>query len=111
MFYIHGGGLNEGNGEMDGVPFVRESFVDDNRPIVLVTINYRLNGFGFLALSSLSWNDNRKLGVSGNYGFLDQILALTWVNQNIAKFGGDPNRITIFGQSSGGTSVLALLVR
>lgn len=58
--------------------------------MVSVSFNYRLNAFGFLALKELSQNDPR--GVSGNYGILDQILALQWVSQNIKAFGGDPSR-------------------
>lgn len=57
-------------------------------PVVVITINYRLNVLGFLALDVLSQNDKR--GVSGNYGILDQITALRWVQRNIAAFGGDP---------------------
>ena len=72
-----------------------------------VSINYRLNGFGFMALPDLGTVDPR--GVSGNYGFLDQQLGLRWVQDNIAAFGGDASRVTVWGQSSGGTSVLALL--
>ena len=70
---------------------------------MLVSINYRLGPFGFLALPELS--DESPDGVSGNYGFLDQVAALRWVQENIASFGGDPNRVTIFGESAGGTSV------
>eukprot|EP00931_Biecheleriopsis_adriatica_P039434 TRINITY_DN22551_c0_g1_i1.p1 TRINITY_DN22551_c0_g1~~TRINITY_DN22551_c0_g1_i1.p1 ORF type:complete len:571 (+),score=79.44 TRINITY_DN22551_c0_g1_i1:70-1782(+) len=74
---------------------------------VLVAMNYRLNIFGYLALPELSAVDPR--GVSGNYGITDQQLALKWVRQNIKEFGGDPERITLIGQSSGGSNILAHL--
>ncbi len=75
---------------------------------VAVTINYRVTAFGFLALRELSLAS--PTNVSGNFGFADQILALQWVQRNIAAFGGDATRVTIAGQSSGGTSIYALLV-
>lgn len=75
--------------------------------VILVTIGYRLNIFGFLAHPDLS-SENPK-GVSGNYGILDQIAALKWVKGNIQQFGGDPDNITIFGQSAGAMSVQALV--
>ena len=75
--------------------------------MVVVAINYRLTAFGFLATSALGSADPR--GVSGNYGILDQQLALQWVQDNIANFGGDPDSVTLIGQSSGGTSIFALL--
>jgi len=74
---------------------------------ILVAPNYRLGAFGFLAHPSLSATDPR--GTSGNYGLLDQQLALRWVRDNAAAFGGDPARVMLLGQSSGGTSILALL--
>jgi carboxylesterase type B len=101
---IPGGGLLGGGGsdpQNNPARLSREGFVT-------VTINYRLGVLGYLALSVLSKHDPR--GVSGNYGFLDQILALRWIQENIANFGGDPNRVTIMGQSSGGTSVLVFLI-
>jgi para-nitrobenzyl esterase len=75
--------------------------------VILVTINYRLNIFGFLAHPDLS-SENPN-GASGNYGILDQISALKWVKNNIQQFGGDPKNITIFGQSAGAMSVQALV--
>ena len=77
------------------------------RGVILVTINYRLNIFGFLAHPELSSESPK--GVSGNYGILDQIAALKWVKNNIQQFGGDPNNITIFGQSAGAMSVQSLV--
>jgi para-nitrobenzyl esterase len=75
--------------------------------VILVTINYRINIFGFLAHPDLS-SENPK-GVSGNYGILDQIAALKWIKNNIEQFGGDPNNITILGQSAGAMSVQSLV--
>jgi para-nitrobenzyl esterase len=116
MVWIHGGGLSLGSADQqippmlsggdkprvltDGMAFAR-------RDIVLVTINYRLGALGFLAHRALSKESPR--GVSGNYGFLDQVAALEWVQRNISAFGGDPDNVTIFGESAGATSVHALI--
>jgi len=102
MVWIHGGGLTLGWGHQrgyDGVAFAQQG-------VVLVSINYRLGPFGYLAHPALSKESKR--GVSGNYGFLDQLAALRWVQKNIAAFGGDPGNVLIFGESAGGTSVNAL---
>ncbi len=99
MVWIHGGGFTTGSGSdpvYDGTRFVVE---DD---VVVVTINYRLGVFGFLAHPSVAMAD----GTTGNWGFLDQQAALRWVRANAAHFGGDPSRVTIFGESAGATSVL-----
>ena len=105
MVWIHGGYLTTGSGNEPGyspnVEFVC------NMNIVAVSMNYRLNAFGFLSLDILS--NQSESQTSGNYGFMDQILALQWVKSNIANFGGDPNQVTIVGHSSGGTSIFALL--
>ena len=101
-FWIHGGAFMNGCGseiEFDGEAYCRKG-------IILVTINYRLGFAGFLAHP---WLCDEQGGHSGNYGLLDQIAALTWVKENIAAFGGDPNRITIFGQSAGAMSVQHLI--
>lgn len=98
MFWIHGGAFTGGTGS-DGT-FDGGSFASRG-DVVLVTINYRLTTLGFLSL-----NDGV---IKGNYGLADQIIALEWVQQNIAAFGGDPDRVTIFGQSAGAASVRALL--
>jgi para-nitrobenzyl esterase len=103
MVWIHGGGLNLGwsnQGVYDGSAFA-------SRGVVLVSVNYRLGPLGFLSLPQLSKESEH--GVSGNYGFLDQVAALEWVQRNIAAFGGDADSVTIFGESAGGTSVHALL--
>jgi para-nitrobenzyl esterase len=102
MVWIHGGGLSLGWGNeatYDGSAFAAKG-------VVLVSINYRLGPLGYLAHPALSKESG---GDSGNYGFLDQIAALQWVERNIARFGGDPGNVTIFGESAGGTSVHALM--
>jgi carboxylesterase type B len=74
--------------------------------VIVVTLNYRVGPFGFLAHAELSAEDPH--ASSGNYGLLDQIAALRWVQRNIAAFGGDPSRVTVFGQSAGAISTGAL---
>ena len=102
MVWIHGGGLSLGWSSQEGYDGQELA----KRDVVSVSINYRLGPFGFLALPVLSDESD---GASGNYGFLDQVAALEWVQRNISEFGGDPGRVTIFGESAGGTSVVALL--
>ena len=97
MFWIHGGALS--SGESDDYDPTR--LVQQGR--VVVTINYRLGWLGFLAHPSLTAESPNQ--ASGNYGYMDQQAALRWVKRNIAKFGGDPDNVTIFGQSAGGHSV------
>lgn len=100
--WIHGGGYREGWGsepEFDGQEWA-------SKDVVLVSINYRLGVFGFLTHPDLSAES--PYGVSGNYGILDQIESLKWIRKNIAQFGGDPNNVTIFGQSAGAGSVKTL---
>lgn len=101
-YWIHGGGYREGWGsepEFDGQEWAAKG-------CVLVSINYRLGVFGFLTHPDLAAESPH--GVSGNYGILDQIQGLKWVKENIAQFGGDPDNVTIFGQSAGGGSVRTL---
>lgn len=102
MVWIHGGGLTLGWGNQKG--YDGAAFAE--RGVVLVSINYRLGPFGYLAHPALSKESER--GVSGNYGFLDQLAALKWVQRNIAGFGGNPDNVLIFGESAGGTSVNVL---
>jgi para-nitrobenzyl esterase len=103
MVFIHGGGYKAGSGSRyDGAALAE-------RGVVVATINYRLGVFGFLAHPVLSKEDLSQ-GTSGNYGLLDQIAALRWVQQNIRAFGGDPSKVTIFGESAGAGSVCALMV-
>ena len=105
LAYIHGGYLLYLSGNWKGLHPSPEMV--SKMKIVGVSFNYRLNAFGFLTLKSLA--DASPSKTSGNYGFMDQILALKWVQTNIKKFGGDPGSVTLIGQSSGGTSELALL--
>ena len=103
MMYIHGGGFNSGYSyemEFDGEGFAK-------RGVILVTIAYRLGALGFLAHPELTAEGGEKK--SGNYGMLDQIAALEWIRRNIAAFGGDPEKITNFGESAGGMSVCNLI--
>jgi para-nitrobenzyl esterase len=103
MVWIHGGGLTTGSGqEYDGTGLINSGNV------VYVSFNYRLGLLGFLALPALASADPH--GSSGNYGLLDQQAAIAWVRQNIAAFGGDPSKITIFGESAGGQSTIDQLV-
>lgn len=106
-FWIHGGAFMGGYGhekEFDGAAYCK-------RGVILVTINYRLGPIGFLAHPWLSQESREDGGpsVSGNYGILDQIAALGWVRENIEAFGGDPDNITVFGQSAGCMSVQTLV--
>jgi para-nitrobenzyl esterase len=101
--WIHGGGYREGfayEPEMDG----GEDWA--SRGVILVQVTYRLGSIGFFSHPLLSAESPH--GVSGNYGLLDQVAALKWIQNNIEQFGGDPNNITIFGQSAGAGSVQSL---
>jgi para-nitrobenzyl esterase len=103
MVWYHGGGWRSGSGTLytpNGAPLAKKG-------VVLVTVNYRLGPLGFLAHPELTAESPHHS--SGNYGFLDQIAALQWVRQNIAAFGGDPGRVTIFGESAGSWTVSVLM--
>jgi para-nitrobenzyl esterase len=103
MLYIHGGGNTTGAASvdyLDGASLVR-------RGVVLVSTNYRLGVFGFFAHPELTRESAHK--ASGNYGLMDQIAALKWVRDNIAKFGGDPANVTVFGHSAGSMDIGMLL--
>lgn len=100
--WIHGGAYMCGwsfEMEMDGEAWAQ-------RDVILVTANYRLGGLGFLSHPLLTQRD----GQSGNYGLMDQIAALKWVKRNIAQFGGDPDNVTVLGQSAGGGSIRCLCI-
>ena len=97
MVWLHGGGHKTGAGWIyDGQNFARDG-------VVLVAINYRLGPLGYFAHPALGKDQ------AGNYGLMDQVAALQWVRRNIAAFGGDPGNVTVFGESAGGASTLALL--
>ncbi|MCX6217813.1 carboxylesterase family protein [Spirosoma sp.] len=104
LVYFYGGGFVAGDGSearYDGESMARKG-------IVALTVNYRLGVFGFFAHPELTKESPNHS--SGNYGYLDQAAALKWVKENIAAFGGDPNRVTIAGESAGSISVSALMV-
>lgn len=105
MVWIHGGGYNNGSGTAelyDGANLAR-------REVVVVTINYRLGRLGFFDHPALA--ADRSAGeAAGNYGVMDQIAALEWVRDNIQAFGGDPDAVTVFGESAGGVAVTQLMV-
>ena len=104
MFWIHGGGNTSGS-----AAFFDGSRLAEEQRVVVVTIQYRLGFLGWLRHRSLREGAADSLEASGNFGLLDQILALDWVQQNVAAFGGDPHNVTIFGESAGGWNVMALL--
>lgn len=103
LFYIHGGAFDEGSGSSplyDGTQLCRRG------DVVVVTVNHRLNAFGYLYLGRLA---GARYADSGNAGMLDLVLALRWVRDNIAQFGGDPHRVMLFGQSGGGAKIATLM--
>jgi para-nitrobenzyl esterase len=102
MVWIHGGGNVEGSSQ---VPLIEPALA--RKGVVVVSAEYRLGVFGFLAHPALTAESPHHS--SGNYGLLDQIAALEWVRHNIAAFGGDPNSVTIFGESSGAEDVCHLI--
>lgn len=104
MVWIYGGGFV--NGGSSPSVYAGDRFARDG--VVLVSFNYRVGRFGFFAHPALS-AENADGGILGNYAFMDQIAALKWVQANIEAFGGDPDNVTIFGESAGGMSVNALL--
>jgi para-nitrobenzyl esterase len=100
LVYVYGGGFSSGSGDVpvyDGAPLAEKG-------LVVVNMNYRVGALGFLAHPELT----AETGESGNYGLLDQIAALEWVHDNIAAFGGDPQRVMVAGQSAGAMSVFLL---
>jgi para-nitrobenzyl esterase len=103
MVWIYGGGLKAGSSSeprQDGENLAEKG-------VVVVSMNYRLGVFGFISHPDLTGESGRS--ASGNYGFMDQIAALRWVQRNIAAFGGDPGNVTIFGESAGSYSVSVLM--
>ena len=104
IVWVHGGGYELG-GTVEPLHDCH-NLVKENNDVIYVTIPYRLGVFGFLHLSHLS--DGKDYPDAQNLGILDQVMALKWVHENIAGFGGDPDRVTVFGESSGGGSVSLL---
>jgi para-nitrobenzyl esterase len=102
VVYIHGGGNTEGAGQIESIG---HTFVP--RGVTVVTFNFRLGALGFLAHPRLSAESPQQ--VSGNYGLLDMLAALDWVQANIAAFGGDPQQVTLMGESAGASDVYMLL--
>ena len=101
MVWSSGGSLTGGSGNIDGSALARKG-------VVVVSFNYRVSTFGFLAHPQLSAESPNS--VSGNYGLLDAIAALRWVRDNIGQFGGDPRRVTFWGQSLGASVITSLMV-
>jgi para-nitrobenzyl esterase len=100
MVWIHGGAFRAGSGSS---PLYDGSAFAENGDVIVVTLNYRLGAFGFLHLAGLDSS------YTGNVGLLDQIAALSWVKENIKAFGGNPEEVTIFGESAGSMSIASLL--
>ena len=104
MVWIHGGGFVSGSGSdalTDGTRLASQG-------VIVVTLNYRLGPFGFLAHPVLSAESTHN--ASGNYGLLDIVAALEWIQDNVEKFGGDPDRVTLFGQSAGGGAIMSVML-
>ncbi len=109
LVFIHGGFFSWGasSARFEGVDSYDGGFLAEHLPAVVVTFNYRLGPLGFISHPAFAAENSRRS--SGNYGLLDQIAALAWVQRNIVAFGGDPGRVTLMGQSAGAVSVAALL--
>jgi para-nitrobenzyl esterase len=104
MVWIHGGAFTSGAGSLP----IYDGHNLADKDVVVVTINYRLGALGLMAHPLLSQESEH--GVSGNYGLFDQVAALEWVRDNIDVLGGDPDNVTVFGESAGGMSILDLMV-
>jgi para-nitrobenzyl esterase len=103
MVWIHGGAFTIGSGSD---PMYTSDVLPKRGNIVFVSINYRLGMLGFLRLKDVT---SGKISATGNEGLMDQVVALKWVKENIAAFGGDPNNVTVFGESAGGMSIGCLM--
>ncbi|GFN81026.1 carboxylic ester hydrolase [Plakobranchus ocellatus] len=108
LVWIHSGDFNYGSGHARGMSPTAQLAAFTKA--VYISFNYRLGVFGFLALDALREDGKLPFGATGNYGIMDQQLALHWVKDNARNFGGDPNKITVFGHGSGATSIQALLL-
>lgn len=109
MVFMHGGGNTQGSAsaERGGIYLYDGKLLAERGQVVVVTIQYRIGALGFLAHSSLKAENQQ--GLTGNYGLLDQIASLQWVRKNIAAFGGDPQRVMLFGESAGALDTCMLL--
>jgi len=110
LFFIHGGGNVQGSSSealAGTAPIYNGLDLSETNQAIVVTINYRLGPLGFLAIPELS--QESAWGASGNYGLLDQIAALQWVQKNIAAFGGDPSKVMVFGESAGAVDTITIL--
>ncbi len=105
MVWLHGGGFNTGSARM---PIYDGSDLAEHG-VIVVTLNYRLGYLGFFGHPLLTQEARAENSLTANYGLLDQIAALQWVRSNIGAFGGDPSNVTLFGESAGGISILALM--
>ena len=105
MVWIYGGAFENGSARMP----IYDGGNIASHGVVMVTLNYRLGHFGFFGHPQLTEEAKAEGVPTANYGFLDQIAALQWVKRNIEAFGGDPGNVTIFGESAGGISILALM--
>jgi para-nitrobenzyl esterase len=103
LVWIHGGAFTTGSG---GFPIYDGSTLARRGDVVVVSVNYRLGAFGFLALPAFEREEGN---VVGNFGLLDQVCALEWVRDNVEAFGGDPGNVTVFGESAGAMSLGTLL--
>ena len=101
LVWIHGGAFVTGAAS---APWYDGASMASRGDVVVVTLNYRLGAFGFTHLAELGGD-----AASGNLGLLDQVAALQWVQEHAARFGGDPSNVTVFGESAGGASIVALL--
>lgn len=115
MVHFHGGAFTWSTGSAaiyDGRTLTAIAERDLDRPTIIVTLNYRLGAFGFLAGRDLqAYRESCGETGVGNYGVWDQVLALRWVKSHIREFGGDPDRVTVFGQSAGGVSIHTHMLR
>lgn len=109
LFFIHGGGNQKGSPDLEqlGVALYDGAALSAQEDVVVITVGYRLGALGFMSHPALAAENPE--GLAGNYGLLDQIAALKWVQENIASFGGDPERVVIFGESGGARDVCSLV--
>jgi para-nitrobenzyl esterase len=109
MFWIHGGGNTVGSGGSDLVQIYDGSMMATEQKVIVVSVNYRLGPMGWFFHDALRETSGTQEDASGNYGTLDLISALGWVQENIEAFGGNPANVTIYGESAGGFNVLSLM--